>query len=98
MPAEVERLQRRIGPRDRWFLGLFLAAALVGTPAGVLLGSSGSPSSPTAESCITTVRASVMGGATFRYCGPDAAAFCRASGAGDKSVAAKCGALGLPTS
>ena len=39
-----------------------------------------------------------MGGATFRYCGPDAATFCQASGAEDKSVAAKCEALGLPTS
>ncbi|HVC87482.1 MAG TPA: hypothetical protein VNC40_08665 [Gaiellaceae bacterium] len=95
MPAEVERLQRRVGTRDRWFLGLGLCAALVGAPVGVLLARPGASS--TADTCITTVRASMMGGATFRYCGPDAAAFCQASGAEDKSVAAKCRELGLPT-
>lgn len=91
MPAESIRFHRRIRPRDRWFVALVACATLVGTPTAVLLSSE---SSGAGAGCVTTIRASVMGGATFKYCGADAVAFCRQSGAGDKGTASQCEALG----
>ena len=94
MPVETGRLQRRIGPRDRRFLALLACAALVGTPSAVLLGGHGERSSVGAR-CVTTTGASIMGGATFTYCGASAVAFCRRSASGDERVAARCARLGL---
>ena len=89
MPAETTRLQRRIAARDRWFFALLAAAALVGTPIAVVL-SRHDPRPSTGPPCVATIRASIMGGATFTYCGAAAVAFCRQSAATDKGIAAQC--------
>lgn len=94
MPAETKRLQRRITPRDRWFVAVLACAALVGTPAAVLL--SAHSARPGADAgCVTTVRASIMGGATYKYCGASAVTACRQFASEDKTLAARCEALGF---
>lgn len=94
MPAETKRLQRRISARDRWFFAVLAGAALVGTPAAFLLGSDRSHPS-TGARCVTTIRASIMGGATYKYCGAEAVKACRQFAADDKGLAARCEKLGL---
>jgi hypothetical protein len=94
VPAESERLRRRISGRDRWFLLLIAVAALVATPSAVLLSRHGSHSSPD-PNCVTVLRASIMGGATYKYCGASAIAACKQFAARDKGVAAQCEARGL---
>ncbi len=94
MPAESERLQRRITRRDRWFLTLLALLALIGTPSAVLLRSHDSHPS-TDAGCVTTIRASIIGGATYKYCGADAVAACRQFATEDKAFAAQCEQLAL---
>jgi hypothetical protein len=94
MPAETKRLQRKISARDRWFFALLACAALVGTPTAVLLSKRSSHPSTDAH-CVTTIRASIMGGATYRYCGTDAANACRQFATRDNGLAARCEKLGL---
>ena len=94
MPAETERLKRRITGRDRWFLVVLASAALLGTPSAVLLSSHGSDPS-TDAGCVTTLRASVVGGANFRYCGADAAVACQRFAAHDAGLAAQCDRISL---
>jgi hypothetical protein len=94
VPTESERLRRRISGRDRWFLVLIAVAALVGTPSAVLMAQHGSH--PGADpNCVTVLRASIMGGATYKYCGANAIAACKQFAANDKGVAARCEQLGL---
>lgn len=88
MPAESERLRRRVRTRDRWFLGLAAAAAVAAAPAGVLLSRHESAAGP-GPRCVSTIRAGFMGGETHTYCGADAVAFCRAQ-ATLRSPAADC--------
>ncbi len=97
MPAEVIRLQRRLGARDRWFLGLLALAVLIGTAAALAVGRNRSPDASADAGCVSITRASWMGAATFKACGADAAAFCRRSAAGDHEIAAKCEEAGLAT-
>jgi len=94
VPAESERLQRRITRRDRWFLTLLALLALIGTPSAVLLRSHDSHPS-TDAGCVTTIRASIIGGATYKYCGADAVAACRQFATEDKAFAAQCEQLAL---
>jgi hypothetical protein len=95
LPAETKRLQRRITGRDRWFLALLAALALVGTPVAALLLAHGSHPATNAR-CVTTMRASIMGGATYKYCGAKAvAAACREFAAKDKALAKRCEELGV---
>ena len=94
MPADSERLQRRITGRDRRFLALLALLALAGTPGAVLLLPQGTRPSRDAR-CVTTMRASIIGGATYKYCGADAAAACQQSATDDKGLAARCEKLGL---
>jgi hypothetical protein len=94
VPAESERLQRRITGRDRRFLGLLVVSALVGAPSAVFLIPHGSGPSTDAN-CVTTMRASIMGGATYKYCGANAVTACRQFAAEDKALAARCEQLGL---
>jgi hypothetical protein len=96
VPAESERLRRRISARDRWFLVLLVVAAIVATPLAVMLASHDSGATAD-DGCVTTMRASIMGGATYKYCGPDAAVACRRYSGDDHSLAARCQYLGLPT-
>ena len=93
MPAESERLQRRITGRDRWFLALLALLALAGTPGAVLLLEHGSHPS-TDGRCVTTMRASITGGGTYKYCGANAVAACRQFASDDKALAARCEKLG----
>jgi hypothetical protein len=94
VPVEAKRLQRRLTGRDRWFLAVLACAAVVGTPtAAVLLAHSSHPS--TGAGCVTTLRASIMGGATYKYCGADVPAACRQFASRDKGLAARCGTLGF---
>lgn len=71
MPAEVGRLQRGLGRRDRRLLAAVACAAAVGGPAAAL-ALSGSP--PPDDGCARVIKASFMGGATFRDCGRGAGA------------------------
>jgi hypothetical protein len=80
MPAESERLRRRVRPRDRWFLGVVAATAVAAAPAAALL-SRHETATGRDSSCVTTIRAGFMGGETHAYCGADAVAFCRAQAA-----------------
>jgi hypothetical protein len=94
VPAESERLQRRITGRDRRFLALLALLGLVGTPSAVLLLPHGSNLRSDAR-CVTTVRASIMGAGTYKYCGANAVAACRQFAAEDKGLASRCEELGL---
>lgn len=92
MPAETARLQRRMTGRDRWFLVALACVALVGTPAAIVLSSHGSAPAPDAG-CVTTLRASIVGGANVRYCGADAAMACQRFAADDGRLAEQCDRL-----
>ncbi len=92
MPAESERFQRRIGARDRWFLGLLACALLLCAVGAFLLVGDGSSSRADAR-CVSTLRPGFMGGATYKYCGKDAVAFCRRSAGGDRQLASQCARL-----
>jgi hypothetical protein len=89
VPAEATRLKRRLGARDRWFLALLAFAALTGTVGALLLTHSGASLNAERDArCVEVIRASWMGGATFRYCGSDAEAFCRTGARGDRETTA----------
>ncbi|HVA30033.1 MAG TPA: hypothetical protein VMU58_02065 [Gaiellaceae bacterium] len=94
MPAETERLRRRITRRDRWFLTLLACAALAGTAAAILVHAHGSQPATHAR-CVSTIRASIVGGATFTYCGARAIVACRRYAGEDDGLAAQCRRLGL---
>jgi hypothetical protein len=92
VPAESRRFQRRIGARDRWFLGLLACALLLCAVGAFVLIDHGSSSSADAR-CVKTLRPGFMGAATYKYCGKDAVAFCRRSAAGDRQLASQCARL-----
>ncbi|MHB8649103.1 MAG: hypothetical protein ACYDBR_02840 [Gaiellaceae bacterium] len=73
---------------DRWFLALVVCGVAAGVPAATLLGRASGTGRPR---CVSVVRAGFVGGATFTYCGPRAAAFCRskAGRAGDAAAACR---------
>lgn len=91
MPAEAARLHRPVGERDRRFFAALALLAAAGTAAGVLLCGHGGRS--TARRCLAFDQPGVMGGGTWRYCGDDAAAFCRTHAAESAQLAAKCETL-----
>ena len=92
MPAESERLLRRLGPRDRLFLGLVAGAMLVGVAAALIFWN-GSLSN---AGCVVYSHPNFTGGATYRYCERRAAAFCRHGAARHgEAVVAQCERLGL---
>jgi hypothetical protein len=96
VPAESERLLRRIGARDRLFLAVLALATLVGAVVAIVLVSGRSSGPSVRAGCVSVVRSGFMGGATYTYCGKDASAFCRRrSAAGDDAVARQCELLGL---
>jgi hypothetical protein len=94
VPAESQRLLRRISARDRWFLAVLVGAALVGTPAAVLLAQH-DPSPNTGARCVSTTRAGIMGAGTYKYCGADAIPFCRQFASGDDDLTAQCKKFGF---
>ncbi len=95
MPAESERLRRRIGARDRLFLGLVAAALLAGIVVAVLASRHGGGAGGGAD-CVSYSHPNFTGGATYRYCGADAASFCRRFAGDDRRVVAQCARLSLP--
>lgn len=74
-----------------------MALAALGTLVGcavILLAARADSSSGTAAGpCVSVIRASWMGGASFRYCGADAAAYCKRFAATDSELAAQCARL-----
>jgi hypothetical protein len=100
VPAEVVRLQRRLGSRDRWFIAVVAGATLIATLAAIALGRVGADAGTTRARCVEVSRASWMGSATIRYCGAEAAAYCRESrpgqsAAGHAESIARCRTAGL---
>lgn len=91
MPAEVERLQRGLGRRDRRFLAALFLAGLVLAPAAAVLHHGGRASRIDAP-CVAVAHAGVLGGGTYRYCGAAAVSFCRRF-AGDEGAVAACARL-----
>jgi hypothetical protein len=92
VPAESERLLRRLGARDRLFLGLVAGAMLAGVVAALIFGN-GSQSN---AGCVVYSHPNFTGGATYRYCGDRAAPFCRhGAAAHGESVIVQCERLGL---
>jgi hypothetical protein len=91
MPAESARLFKRLGVRDRWFVGLATAAVVVGTPLAIVFGANTSPHVP--AGCVTTIVPHLTGGATRTYCGAAAVEFCRRSQAKGAGPAAQCAKL-----
>jgi hypothetical protein len=65
VPAESERLRRRIRPRDVWFIGAVVLLAVALIPVAVLF--SGGRHAPPAG-CKTVIRAGFMGGETHVVC------------------------------
>ena len=65
MPAETERLRRRVQPRDRLFIGI-AAVAAAATPAAFVLAGHGRH--PLRPNCTTTLVAGFMGGETHTVC------------------------------
>ena len=64
VPAESERLRRRVRRRDVWFIGAVALLAVALTPVAVLL--SGHHTTP--PGCTTVIRAGFMGGETHVVC------------------------------
>ncbi len=103
MPVEGqwERQQtplRRLTRRELRMLQGFVAVLLVAVVASVAIGLSQSTPAVPAD-CIQVTGGSAVGGANFRVCGADRAAWCRqVAGRDDPTslkVAARCRALGL---
>jgi len=65
MPAESERLRRRVRRRDLWFIGAVAALVVALTPVAVLV-SGGHHSLP--AGCKTVIRAGFTGGETHVVC------------------------------
>ena len=92
MPAEGERLFRRLGRRDRFFIGIVAALLVVGVVVALLIGN-GTESN---AGCVVYSRAGFTGNETSRYCGTRARVFCRGASALGAGVVAQCERLGLP--
>lgn len=92
MPAQAERLQRRLGPRDRHLIAAILTASAVATAAAALFIHTTNPHRGSAE-CITYNDAGVMGGGTWNLCGAVALAFCRKHVANRTEFADECAAI-----
>jgi hypothetical protein len=66
MPAESERLRRRVRRRDVWFIGAVALLTVALTPVAVVLSERGHHA-PRAG-CTTVIRAGFMGGETHTVC------------------------------
>jgi hypothetical protein len=67
MPAESERLRRRVRRRDLWFIGAVAALVVALAPVAVLV-SGRHHSLP--DGCKTVIRAGFTGGETHVVCAP----------------------------
>ena len=75
MPAETQRLQRRLHRRDRLVIATVLAATGI-TIAGALFVSNNGATRGSAQ-CVTYDDAGVLGGGTWHLCGTAALRYCR---------------------
>jgi hypothetical protein len=92
MPAESTRLARRVRRRDRVFVAVVAGAALVGTPAAIVLADR---SSDPPAGCVSVLRPGFMGGQTTTWCGKQAVEICRSRGAKDAELGKACRREGL---
>jgi hypothetical protein len=91
VPAEAHRLQRRVGDRDRRFFAALAGAAAIAAGIGaVAVHGAGSAA---AQQCVTRHAAGALGGGTWRFCGAQALAFCRAHASEDRRLARRCASL-----
>jgi hypothetical protein len=96
LPSEAARFQRAVGDRDRRFFAALGLLAAAGSTAGVLLFGHGG-TLPAAGGCVSYAQAGVMGGGSWRFCGADAAAFCRQHAGEDRRLDARCRQLSSAT-
>jgi hypothetical protein len=94
VPAEVERLRRRLGRRDAAFLSVVAAALIVASIAAVLASGRHGP----AGRCIQYNHPNFTGGATYTYCGARARVFCRGRTARSAGLLPRCAELGFTRS
>jgi hypothetical protein len=66
MPAESERLRRRVRRRDIWFIGAVAALVVALAPVAVVMSERGHQAPP--AGCKTVVRAGFTGGETHVVC------------------------------
>jgi hypothetical protein len=93
MPAEGERLTRRLGRRDWFFIGLVAVLCAGGIAVALLVGK-GTESN---AGCVVYSHPGFTGAETYRYCGAKARPFCLQSAADHGgAVVAQCRRLGLP--
>jgi hypothetical protein len=91
VPSEISRLTRRLGARDRLFLAVVACAGVVAIPVGIVLADNNSSANPGAPThCVNELKASIMGGANYQYCGKAADEECAANAANSESLAAQC--------
>jgi hypothetical protein len=74
MPAEAQRLERRLGRRDRLIIATILTATGITTAASIFVH--GNKPQRGSAMCVTYDDAGVMGGGTWHLCGTDAVRFC----------------------
>jgi hypothetical protein len=90
VPAEAHRLQRRIGDRDRRFFAALACAAAIGTGGGAAVVAVHDGGSPAGQRCVSRDAAGVLGGGTWRFCGAQASAYCKAHAQEDTDLSAQC--------
>ncbi|HEY8030727.1 MAG TPA: hypothetical protein VIE38_14625 [Gaiellaceae bacterium] len=66
MPAESERLRRRVERRDLWFIGAVAALVVALAPVAVVMSERGHHALP--AGCKTVMRAGFTGGETHVVC------------------------------
>jgi hypothetical protein len=91
VPAEAARLARRPSARDRRFIVVVVVtSAAVAAASAVAVAAERHAGHLENGRCVKTVRASMMGGATFTYCGPAAIRFCTGTAGSSGSTAGAC--------
>ena len=98
MPVEDQwrRLHTPLGRRDRRVLGAVAVVAAAAIGGGAYYATS-RPGESNAGCVVVTLPAS-LGGERLRRCGSDAAAFCRAEGKRNETIAAACHRKGFAVS
>jgi hypothetical protein len=92
MRAEVARLSRSPGRRDRWFIAAILLATAAISVGIVLNGPGGSHPSAARAGCVRAERPGFMGATLQTWCGAAATKVCRTAGA-ERELARQCAAL-----
>lgn len=69
MPAEVQRLTRPIGRRDRRLMAVLAASGVLLAGGGAAFATLRSGHGSAEERCVAVPAAGVMGGGDWHYCG-----------------------------